>query len=82
MDYDRLRALVARMEEDVALAARPTATDENRLALSQSWAALLTGLDVPPSIAKRACPRCGREIVRAATLCGYCWTRSTDGDHA
>ena len=82
MDYDRIRALVARMGEDVALAARPTATDDDRRALSCSWAALVMGLEVPPPIAMRACPRCGRQIVRAATLCGHCWTRSTDDDGA
>jgi hypothetical protein len=49
MDQRQLRALVARMQEHVAPAPRPTANDD--------------------------------EIVRAATLCGYCTRKSTDGDH-
>jgi hypothetical protein len=78
MDQKQLRALVARMQEHVTLAASPTASETNRRDLSTSWNALLSHLNVEPAPEVRGCPGCGREIMRAATLCGYCWTKSTD----
>ena len=80
MDQRQLRALVAHMDERVALAVRSTADDDDRRELARSWDALARYLDVGPAPATRACPACGREIMQAATLCGYCWTRSTDGE--
>jgi hypothetical protein len=79
MDQKQLRALVARMEERVALASKPAASDEDRAGLTNAWGALLTHLAVEPAPDLRSCPTCHREIMRAATLCGYCWTKSTDG---
>lgn len=76
MDQKQLRALVARMQEHVASAAQTTATDDDRKRLSSSWDSLVALLNVEPAPEVRACPQCSREIMRAATLCGYCWTKS------
>jgi hypothetical protein len=29
-----------------------------------------------PSAPTRACPACGKTIMAAATMCGFCWTRT------
>lgn len=79
MDHKQLRALVARMEEHVALATRAAASDDDRRELTRSWGALLAHLNVEPAPEVRACPHCRREIMRAATLCGFCWTKSSEG---
>jgi len=76
MDQKQLRALVARMQEHVALATLATATDDDRRKLTSSWDSLVAHLNVEPAPEVRACPQCSREIMRAATLCGYCWTKS------
>lgn len=78
MDQKQLRALMARMQEHVTVAAKSTASDEDRTELTKTWAALVAHLNVEPAPDLRACPHCKREIMRAATLCGHCWTKSRD----
>jgi hypothetical protein len=80
MDQKQLRALVARMQDEVTLAS-PKAAKGDDVApptdLSRAWDALLKHLAVELAPDVRACPYCNREIMRAATLCGYCWKRSS-----
>jgi hypothetical protein len=76
MNQTELRALVARMQEQVTkVSSAPTD-------LTRAWDSLVTHLAIPPQADLRDCPKCGREIMRAATLCGHCWTKSGSNDHA
>jgi hypothetical protein len=79
MNHTELRALVARMQEQVALAATATAGDDK---LTPAWDSLVAHLAVGPVPDTQKCPHCTREIMRAATLCGYCWTKLQDTNHA
>jgi len=46
-------------------------------ALLASFAALVDQLALGPEPALRECPVCKGLGMRAATLCGYCWTKLT-----
>lgn len=70
MDQKQLRVLVARMQDRVA-----TAGDGE---LGKAWDALVSHLALGPEPEVRVCPHCSHEIMRAATMCGYCWTKSVD----
>ncbi len=74
MNQTELRALVARMEEQVT---KTCSTD-----LTKAWGSLVTHLAILPKPDTRSCPKCSREIMRAATMCGHCWTKLPSGDHA
>ena len=43
--------------------------------LLASWAKLVEFLELGPPPELRACPSCGRDGMRAATRCGYCWRK-------
>ena len=79
MDQKQLRALVARMHEHVGAVTAPGADDNARKQLSSTWDSLVQTLALEPLPAVRSCPNCGKEIMKAATMCGYCWTKSVDG---
>jgi hypothetical protein len=79
MNQRELRGLVARMQEQVTLASSPTPGPtpgpDSARDLAAAWDALVHHLAIPEAPETRSCPSCGREIMRAATLCGHCWTK-------
>jgi hypothetical protein len=75
MDQQQLRALVATMQARVAAAVTPTATADEKGELTRAWDSLVNHLALGPAPDTHPCPRCGREIMRAATVCGYCWAK-------
>jgi len=44
-------------------------------ALEAAWRELVDLLALGPEPTYRQCPTCGRIGMRAATVCGHCWTR-------
>ena len=75
VDGSTLRALVTVVHDAVARAAAPEATADDKQALTRAWDSLVLHLALGPVPDTRACPSCGREIMRAATVCGYCWSK-------
>jgi hypothetical protein len=54
--------------------APPGVLSESSLAeLKLEWAKLVDVLALGPAPDVRACPTCGRTVMRQATRCGYCW---------
>lgn len=64
-----LRSLVSTVEREVA---RTPGAD-----LASAWRRLVDHLALGPEPERRECPACGHSIMRKATLCGHCWTRSS-----
>ncbi len=79
MNNTELRALMARMQEQVTRSAEG-ASAENGKALEGAWANLSQHLAVGPAPDTRDCPACGKTVMTAATVCGYCWTKLS-GSH-
>ncbi len=77
MDERNIRTLVAAVQGGVTRAVTPAATDDDKQSLTRAWDALVQHLALGPAPDMRACPRCGRDVMRAATLCGYCWSKLT-----
>lgn len=67
MNHTELRALMARMEEQVSAAGATP--------LTAAWDSLKSHLAIGPAPDTRPCPHCSRTIMSAATLCGYCWAK-------
>ena len=82
MNNADLRALVARMHEQVVLvsAASAPASEADKRELARVWDSLVQRLALGPAPDTRDCPQCARTIMRAATLCGYCWTKPSAGN--
>lgn len=57
----RLRAVLLQIEGELG-ASRPA-----------SWQNLVDLLALGPEPDLRSCPSCGRQVMRAARRCGYCW---------
>jgi hypothetical protein len=79
-ERSRLRATVATVEHELSLLSSPvTPSDGKKLGdgLAASWADLVEQLAMGPEPEVRECPVCGHIGMRAATLCGYCWTKLT-----
>lgn len=77
MNDELLRRTMAEIERHIALLTNGVA-DEQRThvaALDASWRELVTLLALGPAPQLRQCPICGNSGMRAATVCGYCWTR-------
>ena len=74
MNHTELRALVARMQEQV--------TSSGGADLGKAWDSLVAHLALGAAPDTRACPHCQKTIMKAATLCGYCWTKLADQQHA
>lgn len=43
--------------------------------LQAAWAELLKLLAIEPEPEVRECPTCKRNVMRAARMCGHCWTK-------
>jgi hypothetical protein len=69
----RLRTLVATIDGELSRLPRPSTTEAHGLIVS--WAELVKALALGAAPNLRDCPVCGRAGMRAATRCGYCWTR-------
>lgn len=74
----RLRATIASIEREAARLIQQV-TDEDgkrpRNDLLESCADLLEQLDLQSEPLVIACPLCGYDGRRDATICGYCWTK-------
>jgi hypothetical protein len=71
----RLRAIVAAVERGLA-GLPPDVSNENGAApLRASVADLVQALALGPEPEYRQCPVCQRVGMRAATVCGHCWTK-------
>jgi hypothetical protein len=66
-----IREAVARIEQELSVCEANGATD----AVRSSWAVLVHLLALGPAPELRECPKCHHIGMRAATLCGYCWTK-------
>lgn len=76
----RLRTTVATLEREISRLPRRVADDATRSppnGLLASFTDLVEQLALGPEPDVRPCPVCGRIGMRAATLCGYCWTKLT-----
>jgi hypothetical protein len=74
----RLRATIAMIERELARLPRPVAgeaTGASPTCLLASFADLVEQLALGPEPEVRPCPVCKRIGMRAATVCGYCWTK-------
>jgi len=73
----RLRAIVATVESEIARLSGPVMPEDGKIApdsLRTSWDKLVDQLALGPEPAVRECPVCKHIGMRAATVCGYCWT--------
>jgi len=73
----RLRDLVALIEIEMARLPEPIQTadgDTPPSGLHAAWARLLDQLALGPEPEVRECPVCHHIGMRAANVCGYCWT--------
>lgn len=77
MLQDGLRGFVESVERDVArLSGMGSVQDAESVArLVRSWKKLVDFLALGPAPELRMCPHCGATGMRAATLCGHCWTK-------
>lgn len=75
MDGNTLRTLVTAVQAEVTRATNPESTAADKQALTRAWGTLVQHLALGPAPDTSACPHCGRVIMRAATVCGYCWSR-------
>jgi hypothetical protein len=76
----RLRATVVTIEREIAHLPGQEADDNGRSPLNRllaSWNDLVEQLALGPEPEVRECPVCGHIGMRAATRCGYCWTKLT-----
>lgn len=78
MNQTELRALIARMQEQVTRVGAKS-SPEDRGALTDAWDSLNSHLNVGPAPDTRPCPNCQKTIMRAATVCGFCWTKLNHG---
>jgi hypothetical protein len=73
-----LRGTVAAIERDLARLPPDAANDGGASpadGLRASVADLVRQLDLGPEPGYRQCPVCGHLGMRAASVCGYCWTK-------
>ena len=77
-ERSRLRAIVATIDREISRLPRQVTTDDGRTppnGLLASWADLVEALALGPEPEVRECPHCKHIGMRAATVCGYCWTK-------
>jgi len=78
MNHKALRELLATVQTRIDSVSEVSTTadaKERVAALGTAWSALGTHLAVGPAPDTRDCPACKREIMRAASVCGYCWEK-------
>ena len=75
-DTVRLRTVIAAIDRELSLLPRsPGDGGAASEPLRRSWAELLELLALGPAPETRLCPICGHVGMRAATLCGNCWSK-------
>ena len=76
MRTEGLRPIVEAVDLAISrLIARPEVAGPDTKALLASWAELVEYLALGPRPELRTCPACGVAGMRAATVCGHCWTK-------
>jgi hypothetical protein len=78
-----LRTLVAMIDRGMACLPSQAATEEAQAAtglLLASWAELVKSLALGAAPEVRDCPVCKHSGMRAATRCGYCWSKLSPPD--
>ncbi len=68
-----LRTLVGKITRELDHLPPPTGTQV--AALRTCWVELVDALALGPAPELRDCPSCGKSGMRAATRCGFCWTK-------
>ena len=79
-----LRPIVAAIDREMSRIADGTLL-ETRTGIGQllgSWAELVELLALGRAPEMRECPVCHHRGLRAATLCGFCWTKLSPLQHA
>jgi hypothetical protein len=74
----RLRTLVGLVEGQMARSSSRASTPQDRVALAElrdPWAELVELLALGPEPETRECPVCRHTGMRAARICGHCWTK-------
>jgi hypothetical protein len=74
----RLRTIVSALEREISRLPEQTGTDGGSgppSALAEAFADLVQQLALGPEPELRECPVCKHAGMRAATVCGYCWTK-------
>ncbi len=85
MENTNLRAVVTTIQQEMASLSMQSWTDEDRTTIGElrsSFADLVTMLALEPAPAVRACPGCGRTVMRAALRCGHCWRKLAPSEEA
>ncbi len=68
-----LRTIVGKITRELDYLPPPS---NNQLGeLRTYWAELVDRLALGPAPELRDCPSCGKSGMRAATRCGFCWTK-------
>lgn len=70
----RLRNVIATINQELLRLPRRTTSVEASDGLFDAWSELLRLLALAPTPQLRRCPMCSHVGMRAATLCGYCWS--------
>ena len=76
-------SLELEIRAELARRPRPTSAEgSTQSPLLASFADLVEQLALGPEPEVRPCPICKTVVMRAATLCGHCWTKLTPPDGA
>jgi hypothetical protein len=75
----RLRAILATIEKEIGRLPTTDAEDSTspRHGLLAAVASLSSQLALGPEPEVRSCPTCHKIGMRAASVCGFCWTKLT-----
>jgi hypothetical protein len=75
-----LRAVVAKLDSKMSHLSAQASIEDNKTSIGElqaSWGELVSLLALGPEPDYRECPTCKHIGMRAATICGYCWTKLT-----
>ena len=78
MQNDTIRGCVVAVNRQVSRLSAEAATGIGATTigdLTASWSQLVNVMALGPEPGLRECPVCHQTGMRAATLCGYCWTK-------
>ena len=81
MQNDSIRGCVRAVDRHMSLLSADASNGIGKTTtigdLTASWAELVKVMALGPEPELRECPVCHQAGMRAATLCGYCWTKLT-----
>lgn len=75
-----VRMAISDMDRQLSSLGSEAEPEKQQLALAalrKSWTGLVELLALGPAPEVRSCPSCGKQGLRAATRCGYCWAELT-----